>query len=91
MCVRFQKSPRLNVFAEVPGRLNTIDICKTIELMLFLPVWGFWAKTFNLQSRFFPINKCEFAQYNNFPDLGDFNKNSRKETISTIFAKREYR
>ena len=35
------------------------------------------------------------TQYNNFqdnfPDLGDFNKNSRKETISTIFAKREYR
>lgn len=30
-------------------------------------------------------------KYNNFPDLGDFNKNSRKETISTIFAKREYR
>lgn len=25
------------------------------------------------------------------PDLGDFNKNSRKEPTSTIFAKREYR
>ena len=33
----------------------------------------------------------DVSQYNNFPDLGDFNKNSRKETISTIFAKREYR
>ena len=31
------------------------------------------------------------TQCNNFPDLGDFYKNSRKEPTSTIFAKREYR
>jgi hypothetical protein len=35
--------------------------------------------------------KKKRTQCNNFPDLGDFYKNSRKEPTSTIFAKREYR
>jgi len=37
------------------------------------------------------IRKKDPTQCNNFPDLGDFYKNSRKEPTSTISAKREYR